>query len=215
MKMEALEAEFRLTEQDIVEPFLFLSEEIATWATQAEEEAAIRANLIRDSEELTVKAGDTAVALPSLLYDIQYVECQYPDGTTTEVFAKDRGTLDQERPGWRAETCRPQDYIHDDKQMVLGGIAEADCTLYVEFYRRPKKALSAASDVPEIAAVHHLNLLDWVRYRAYLKPDIDTQDNKRALAAEASFTAYFGRRKTADLRRAQNAVVPHRNRVHL
>lgn len=215
MNLGELELEFRATEQDTARPYLFSPEEIAIWATQAESEAAVRGNLIRDSGEISISAGDTAVTLPSGLYDIQYVECRAADGTINEVYPKDRGTLDIDRPGWRTEVIRPQDYVHDDKRMVLAGVSDADYSLYIEFYRTPKSPLVKSSDAPEIDVIHHIRLVNWIRFRAYSKKDVDTQDDGKALEGEASFSAYFGMRKTSNLRRAQNAVKPHRNRVHL
>lgn len=66
-------------------------------------------------------------------------------------------------------------------------------------------------DEPEIAEVHHINLLDWVLFRAYSKPDADAFDPNRSADSMKSFSDYFGKRGTADLRRRQNANRPHRN----
>ncbi len=206
---------FRIRSQDKVRPYLWPDDELAPWFSEAEKEAAIRSRLIHDSEEFTVKTGETTVDLPGSLFDIQYAELRYGDGTAREITGTDRQTLNSSRPGWRTKVEPPVDYIHDDKALVFGAVADADCTLYLEFYRIPREALEGDDDAPEISENHHMNLVDWVLFRAYSKPDPDTQNPGKAEDAEGRFIAYFGARPDADLRRRQNANRPHRNRIHL
>ena len=118
------------------------------------------------------------------------------------------------RPGWRSRNERPTHYVLDDKRLIVSALPDQDYTLYIEFFRTPGKALQNDSDTPEIAEAHHLNLLDWVLHVAYSKPDADAFNPNKSAESEASFTAYFGKRPNADLRRRQNANRPHRNRLH-
>ncbi len=215
MNLSELINAFRTQSQDKVRPYLWPDDELAPWFSEADKEAAIRSRLINDSEEFTVKAGDTTIDLPKELFDIQYAELRAADGTAKEITGTDRQTLNALRPGWRTKSEPPVDYIHDDKTLMFGAVADADYTLYLEFFRTPKRALREEGDESEINDQHHLNLVDWVLFRAYGKPDPDTQNPGKSEDAEGRFTAYFGKRPDADLRRRQNANRPHRNRIHL
>ncbi len=215
MNLRALVDVFRIKAQDNVRPYLWPDDEVAAWFSDAEQEAAIRARLITDHEEIAIAAGEAGIDLPKCLFDIQYAELRSADGTAREIKGTDRVTLDASRPGWRTKTEPPTGYIHDDRTLTFGAIPDADYTLYLEFFRVPAARLENDSDEPEIAEQHHMALLDWVLFRAYEKPDADTMNPGKSAEGEARFTAYFGQRPNADLRRRQNANRPHRNRLHM
>lgn len=215
MKTADLIALFRRESDDRVKnPYLWDDPDVVEYLAEAEREAAQRANLIRDTEEFPVKAGDTTIDIGALVYDIQYAELCMADGTFVRISPTSRDTLDAERPGWRRKTDRPSGYIHDDKTLLFDAIVSEDCTLYIEYFRFPKKPLKDDSDIPEIAEAHHEHLVDWALHRAFGRPDADGFDPARSAAANDRFTAYFGKPKNADLRRRQNKDRPHRNRVH-
>lgn len=214
MNLRGLIEQFRILAQDKVRPYLWPDDEVAPWFAEAEKEAAIRSRLIHDSDEFVVGIGETTIDLPDGLFDIQYAEVRSASGEAKEISATDRTTLNAKRPGWRTESKQPVDYIHDDKSLTFGSVPDAEFTLYLEFYRTPSKALQQDSDKPEINDQHHGNLVDWVLFRAYSKPDPDTQNPGKAKEAEERFEDYFGKRPDADLRRRQNANRPHRNRLH-
>lgn len=214
MNLRKLIDQFRIKAQDKVRPYLWPDDELAPWFSEAEKEGAIRAKLIRGSDEFMITAGEASVDLPSSLFDIQYAELRADDGTVKEITGTDRLTLDALRPGWRSANEKPVFYIHDDKTLILGAVPDADYTLYIEFFRTPDSPLEADSDEPEIAEQHHIHLVDWVEFRAYEKPDADTMNPGKSKDGEERFSAYFGKRPNADLRRRQNANRPHRNRLH-
>lgn len=207
--------QFRVRAMDTVKPYLWPDRELAGWFSEAEEEAAVRARLIFDTDEITVGTGETGkIDLPPRLFDIQYAELRAADGSITEIAGGSRRELDRLRPGWRSNVERPTNYVHDDKSLYLSAIPDQDYTLYVEFFRLPKAALEEDEDTPEINEVHHMNLVDWVLFRAYAKPDADAFNPEKSKESEAAFVSYFGKRSNADIRRRQNASRPHRNRVH-
>ena len=207
--------QFRVRAQDTKRPYLWPDPEIAGWFSEAESEAAVRALLIFDTEELAVSAGDSEkIVLPLPLFDIQHAELRAADGSVTVIDGSSRRELDRLRPGWRSKTERPTHYVHDDKSLSLSAIPDQNYTLYIEFFRLPKRALEEDEDVPEINEVHHFNLIDWVLFRAYSKPDADAFNPDKSKEAEVAFVSYFGKRSNADIRRKQNASRPHHNRVH-
>ena len=208
--------QFRVRVADTARPYLWPDPELAGWFTEAEAEAAVRALLIFDTVEIPVSAGNSdKINLPVLLFDIQHAELRAADGSVTIITGGSRRELDRLRPGWRSKVERPTNYVHDDKSLVLSAIPDQDYTLCIEFFRLPNGALENDDDVPEINEVHHLNLIDWVLFRAYAKQDADGFDPGKSKEAEAAFVSYFGKRSNADIRRRQNASRPHRNRVHL
>lgn len=216
MKLGDLKAEFRVRVQDTVCPYLWTNDEITPWFAEAESEAAIRARLLRDTVEQSITAGDsTPIDVPAALFDIQYAELRAADGRRLVLAPSSREAQDQTRPGWRQRIEPPSAYFHDDKTLRLNAVPDQDYTLYLEFFRTPTPLLIEDEDEPEIAAIHHRALIDWVEFRAYSKPDAETMNPGKATAAEARFIAVFGRRPTADLRRRQNANRPHRNRLVL
>lgn len=214
MNLKQLITQFRIRTMDTVKPYLWPDTELGPWFTESEAEAAVRALLIHDTDTFDIKAGDTdPVNLPASLFDIQYAELRGADGKTYEITGTTRRALNQVTPGWRSRVGIPGNYIHDDKTLSLSAVPDQDYTLYLEFYRLPSRDFSSDNDEPEINEVHHLNLIDWVEFRAYAKPDPDAQNPKKSAEAEGRFVSYFGQRSTADIRRKQNANRPHRNRL--
>jgi len=216
MDLAAMIGQFRVQAQDARKPYLWPDSELEYWFSEAESEAAVRARLLRDTDEFSIASGNNdPLELPIGLFDIQHAELRASDGTTYEISATSRRDLDWLRPGWRSRAERPTNYVHDDKQLILSSLPDQDYTLYLEFFRLPKNRLEGDDDEPEIAEAHHANLIDWVLFRAYSKPDADAFDANKSAVSLAAFERYFGASTNADLRRRQNASRPHRNRVHL
>ena len=214
MNLGAMIQRFRVLTRDTVKRYMWQDDEIAPWFVEAESEAAIRSRLIRDDIEIDITAGDAVLDLPADLFEIEYAELRDSSGNVFEITALTRKELSVVRPLWRTTTERPAHFIHEEKTLVLGAIADQDYILYVEFFRTPRNPLSSEKDEPEIAAHHHEHLIDWVMFRAYSKPDSDSMNPGKAQESEARFIDYFGPRPKANLRRRQNANRPHRNTLH-
>lgn len=200
--------------KDTKKPYLWPDSELIPFFAEAEDEAALRAKLLFDTDELSVSSGETSIDLPEKLFDIQYAELRDADGKSFEITGSSRQVLDSTRPGWRGRVERPREYVHDDKTLALSAIPDQGYTLYLEFYRLPKRPVTSLTDAPEIHDVHHLYLIEWVLHKAYSKPDADTLNPGAAAKAEGEFTRQFGFRPNADMRRRQNANRPHRNATH-
>ncbi len=215
MKLGDLKEEFRVRTSDMERPYLWSDEELARWFAEAEAEAAIRAKLLRDSDEYSFSAGDVPrVDLPANVFDIQYAELRDAAGNAYPISPSSYELQDEYNSKWRRNVERATHYIHDDLFLILTAIPDQSYTLYVEFWRTPARALKDDGNAPEIGEIHHLRLIDWVEFRAYSKPDVDTFDAGKSKDAEGRFAAIFGKRPSADLRRRQNANRPHRNRLH-
>jgi hypothetical protein len=220
MNLESLEASFRTDADDAVVPYLWSSDEVKGWFNEAQEEACVRGNLIFEASrpELTqiavsVAAGNT-YKLNELMHEINYASITDAGGHTTELVLKNRSELSRICPNWRTTSERPRFLVHYDKTLELGCVINAPYTMKVEGHRLPLKCLKDDSDIPEINRNHHIHLVQWVLYRAYQKPDSETLNPGKADDALKRFEDYFGPRPDANLRKDENADLPHHNRSY-
>ena len=211
MNLEQLIQQFRIDADDLVpNPYLWEGEWIAAWLTEAQSQAAIRGRLLFEASdpaicEIPVTAGVATYPLHRTLYELEHLRFKAAgSGNSERVRLKTREELDRIRPGWRdrCSDSQPCFAIQDDTRITLVDRPSVAGTLYVEGYRLPLRALVNDNDKPEIHEAHHRHLVHWALYRAFSKPDADGRDPGRAAAAEAAFTAYFGRLPDADLRRS-------------
>ena len=209
MNLEQLIEQFRIDADDLQDPPLWEPEWVAAWLTEAQAEAAVRGRLLFEAAdpaicEIAVTAGVATYPLHKSLYELEHLRFKASGATTSDrVHLKTREELDRIRPGWRDRTdSRPCFAIQDDTRITLVDRPSVDGTLFVEGYRLPLKALANDNDKPEINEAHHRHLVHWALHRAFSKPDADAQDKTRAATEEAAFTAYFGPRPDADLRRS-------------
>ena len=209
MNLGELIANFRVDERDTAAPYNWPDEDLTRWFNEAVEEAAIRKSLIMEELTLTLTAGDTGVTIPARVVEVRTARI-VEAGVTYWLDPTDRYEQDRLNRDWRDIIERPTAFIHDDSSITLNRIVAASGELKLECYRVPVNPMADDSDEPEISAVHHRRLDGWVRYRAYMVPDSDFGDKKRAEQGIADFEDYFGRRPDADHRRNNNANRPHR-----
>jgi hypothetical protein len=215
MTLAQLIAQFRADARDAVAPHLFSDAQVTGWLNEAENEAAIRARLLHESASSTictisVTAGQTSYALSPLLYEIDHIGFIAADATARKpVKLISRAELDVSESDWRDRTGPVQYAIQDDSSIRLAFTPEADGILVMEGFRLPVEPLTITTDTPEINAVHHRHLVDWALFRAFSVPDAETLDAGRAASAEARFTAYFGIKPDADLRRSTRQDTQH------
>ena len=209
MNLEQLRQQFRIDADDLVtNPPLWEDEWIAAWLTEAQDQAAMRARLLLDDytpalTHIAVTAGVDSYPLHPKLYEIAVIDFAPVTGYVQPVYLTSREKLDRDRNGWRNEPPgTPCNAIQTDTRLRLVPVPSIDGSLRIEGYRLPLKALVNDNDKPEIHEAHHRHLVHWALYRAFSKPDADGRDPGRAAAAEAAFTAYFGRLPDADLRRS-------------
>ena len=209
MNLGKLIDDFRKDEMDDGNPPFNSDQRLTNLFNEAEEEAAIRSNLLRKTLDFQLVAGDFEIDLPPEITEIRTARI-VEDGQTYHLDPTDRYEQDRLYRDWRDATARPTAFIHDDKSLTLNRIAETASVLYLECYRLPENKMADDSDEPEIAATHHRKLSGWVRFRAYSTPDADFGDKTKAAQGLADFEDYFGHRPRADNRRANNANRPHR-----
>jgi hypothetical protein len=75
-------------------------------------------------------------------------------------------------------------------ELQLYPIPDHDGFIQLYVYRLPLKNITESSEF-EISEPHHLNLLNWVKYKAYLKQDVETFDGTRAVEFRQAFSDWI------------------------
>jgi hypothetical protein len=206
VRREALRRRVRLLAQDTTLPYLWQDEDIDDWLNEAQQEAAIRARLLRATPashpalcEFSLTAGETTIALPDQLYEISYQEWQSV-GERRPLKLVSREWMDTTLPGWRAMPAAEPDYLVQDRQALeVVPAPSADGAVLIEGYRLPEP-MDLDADEPRIPLAHHIHLVQWALHIGYSLPDAETLNPGKSQTAEAEFTRYFGARPDADLR---------------
>lgn len=220
MNLAELIAQFRVDNDDQRKPYLFSDELLTTLFNDAEEEAALRANLIFESTNpaictVPVTAGEVKYDLHESIFHVTYATFT-ADGSeeVCELKVAGRLTADLARSRRRLDAGKPSAIIVDDTFLELDCLPESDGTLQLEAYRAPLEKMAKEKDTPEIGRAHHRFLSKWVEHRAYSRPDTETFNPQRAQRSEEQFTAQFGNRPDADQRRAAQADAPPHNTAY-
>lgn len=218
MTLVDLIAQFRSDSDDRVAPYLSSDDDVTLWLNEAEEEAALRANLIHDATtaavcSIAVTAGVNVYPLHEAVFDITNAYFT-PAGSTNVITLglTDRIEQDRVRPGWRRLTEEPRQAIQNDTNIELACLPSTAGTLALECYRAPLDKMANDADSPEIGRAHHRHLVLWALHRHYSRPDADIFNPQGASKAETEFTRVFGLRPDADLRRSFQANRPMFNK---
>lgn len=206
MRREALRRRVRLLAQDTTLPYLWQDEDIDDWLNEAQQEATIRARLLRATPashpamcEYPLAASETAITVPDQLYEISHQEWT-AGGERRPLKLVSREWMDTTLPGWRAMPAAEPDYLVQDRQaleVVPPPIAAG--SVLIEGYRLPEP-MELDDDEPRIPLAHHIHLVQWALHVGYSLPDAETFNPGKSQAAEAEFARYFGARPDADLR---------------
>lgn len=206
MTLEDLIRRFRVLSLDNATPPFWADEDVTDWLNEAQNEACIRARLIREDElaavcSIALTPGIHTYALSPLVYEIISMWVKPASGINRPVTLRSREWLNHHLPEWR-ECTRPAEIaIQDDTTVRIVGTVEVGDTLELECYRLPLRPMANDTDKPEIHTMHHGHLVQWALHRAFGVPDADSFDPTKSARAEAEFTKYFGIRPDADARR--------------
>jgi len=214
MTLEDLITQFREDTGDTTRPYKFSDDYLAMLLSEAEEEAALRKRLLPETWTIDVTAAESTYPLEDNVLSIDkamFLADGEADTDTVELILTTRKTQDRQSPGWRFRSEPPTALIVDDTQVVFACLPDAAGTLTLEGCRAPSQAMTTGSDTPEIGRAHHRFLTKWAEHRAYMRPDSETLDPARSERAEKAFTAHFGNRPDADMRRDEMADGPSRN----
>ncbi len=234
MTLEDLIAAFRSRAQDTAEPYLWSDAEVKEFVNDAENEAAERASLLRDTMtvavcEVDVVAGTAAYLLDARILRVERAKLDLGSVplSLSSTAAMDRGAGVTPRDwrtqslswqsgvsgsGWEQRTGTPAMALLDREgaqwKLTLVPKPVVDDTLRLQVFRQPLAPMAADDDTPEIPTRLHIRLVDWMMYRAYSKEDAETFNRTKAMEAEALFTRAFGERIDANARRKQDDRAP-------
>lgn len=186
MKLSELIAECRRLTDDYASPPLWADPEWRQHLNEAEREACVRARLLVDDSgrhsELILHPGTRRHRLNDLVIDV--LEARTDD--------------DRLFTGWTL----------DESHFIVDRPVSESTRLTLTVQRYPLREMVEADSSPEIRPQHHIHLVQWALYRAYLKRDADTFDPTRSATHEALFDHYFGPRPTANVLRKQRRKTP-------
>lgn len=220
MTLAELIAQFRVDSDDLAAGQLSSDANITAWLNEAEDEAAIRAQLIHDVS--TVAVCSIAVTAPTSVYTLHSAILDItravftPTGSTTEyeLYLTDRIEQDRTHPGWRTLVDIPHEAIQLDTTLQLGCIPSTSGTITLEAHRLPLLPIEdRASESPEIGRVHHRHLVQWALHRCYSRPDTEVFNPNKAATALAEFERVFGLRPGPSYRRDSQANRPQHNKA--
>lgn len=180
---------------------------LAEWTeyvNDAENEACIRANLIIDKSSslanITVVGGTATYSTDEKILVIKRVKLL----SGTEPLVKtSRRVLDATYPNWEAATGVVRSWLPDGtNKITLYKSPIAGTTMNLMVSRLPENPMTLVNKLiesPEIDAMYHQGLVDWMLHRAYSKQDSETLDKGKAKEHLTRFTKRFGERPPAEV----------------
>lgn len=215
MNLGGLVERFRTDVDDKAIPYLWSDESVIAWLNDAVDEACQRKRLIFDKTSqqvchIDVTPGVTVYPLHEAINELVFVSMTPPGDQPIKLGIVDSLYLDENSSDWRIRVNRPSNVIHHDTSLELDAIPDQAYSINLEVYRSPCSKMKVDADKPEIHRLHHLRLLDWVKYCAYSIPDADAMNTDKASISYGMFEEYFGPRPDADQRKDQNSNRPHR-----
>lgn len=218
MNVSELRDAFRAQIDDLVAPYLVSDALFLDFLNEAESEACIRAELLRDKSSafctIAVTSGTAVYDLDATIFSIPHASITNTGGQVTGLVSTNDWYLDGIlQTDWRNESDIPRWFIYRDSTIELVPKPNDDFTLNLDCYRTPLAKMVLDADSPEINGAYHRYLLYWVMHRAYSIPDEDIYNPKKAEQNESDFTKVFGYRPTATMRKRQRMNTPHRNKL--
>jgi hypothetical protein len=205
MTLDELIAEFRDQADDQAVPYLWDEPTLTRYANQADEEAARRSRLLLDATteavcKYDVTADDPWITLHASVIEVIHAQIEFtddedpPNKTTIYLDRELRYDLDRDRSCWREDKGDPGAFVPDIERGKLrfDRIPSRDGVLRLEVSRLPLTAMSAGTHQPSMPGRYHIDLVQWMLYRAFSRRDSDGFDPNSAAKALAAFERVFG-----------------------
>lgn len=202
MKLDELLELFRREVDDISEPYLWSDEEFFAYLNEAQDVFVRLIGGIADRRsaltKISYKAGDQFRPYDSRILrikgafdqDNRILGIRNLDNFETGYLEDDYGvrsneSLDDGKTG-------PVKYLITDvetDEIQLYPIPEEAGWIRLFVYRRPLEEITDCNGAElEIKSYYHLNLLNWVKYRAFMKQDVETFDGAKSAEFRTAFT---------------------------
>ncbi len=198
MTVEELIARARARTDDTVSPYLVSDEDLVAFANEAQNQACERALLLHDyTSTLCSFTTEAAVAAYPLDRRILAVTRASVDGSHIPLEPLNTHDSYLYQVAQSLGAGRPQ-ALHNTRGHIVGeATPDAEKKGSRIIYRYPLKALTETDQVPEIPAVYHEKLVDWMVFRAFGKWDVELYNKSDRDAALAAFQVSFGEPRSA------------------
>ena len=202
MTPEKLYELFRLEVDDISEPYLWEDAEFYAYLNEAQDLHITEIGGIADRSssftKITYKSGDQFLKYDPRIFRIKgawdednrrisIVNLDNMEGIAgdDDYGARVLSGLDDSLTG----PIRAIITDVEDERIQLYPIPEAAGYIQLYVFRRAVYGITEESEEFEIPSYYHLNLLNWVKYKAYSKQDVETFDTKKAMEFRIEFMA--------------------------
>ena len=203
-------AEFRAQRGDSALDYLWSDDEIRTYLNSAVDEVCERALLLEDRStpdctQITLIAGQANYVLHPATIKVKRIT--YAGKAITETSVE---SLDSDDPQWELRTGTPTEYVLTGttglRLIPTPTTASVAVTnkIYLTIYRTQLEMFTESSsdaEAPEVPAIYHLRMMNWIYRCALLKTDAETFNKIKASEYEAIFEGDFGVRPDANVQR--------------
>lgn len=201
MNVEEFISQFRNYMSDTQKPYLWSDEEIVLYLNEAEREAARRSRSFIDSSTPEVCMIDAIPGVQSYELDprVIYIRRVRTSAHTDPVSPIHLQLIDKVDDRWETAQGRVENYVvgHESGKISLVRIPKVAQTIRMTVVREPLCEMQTLSDEPELPKRYHMQLLEYVYYRAYMKHDSEAENTQLAQSHYAIFEAEFGSKHLA------------------
>lgn len=209
MRLDALISAFRVEADDVALPQLWSDADVISFLNEAQKEACIRARLLMASSTITLVVAQANYRLAANVIDV--LVARLPNTNTALCRESELSLQDKFYSGKPSGYSVEGDPSGDGalgRELWLDYLPAVVDTLTLRCHTLPTAMVTPTTDYPQIGPEHHRPMIDWALHLAFRKRDSDTQDLARADRYEARFTASFGMRQSANVRRKQQRHAP-------
>ena len=189
MKQSALIALIRRYSGDDVEPYVVPDTVLAGFISEAETEAAERAQYLRldSTYDIAVTSGVSVYAInPSIIF----LDSVRLSGEGKPLIKTTRRELDFNLNKWVTEVSTPKYYFQDDTKLTLYPMPDKSYTMQLEGSRRPIVSMETPSQ-------YHDDLSNWCLFRFFSINNSGMTDVNKALMYAGQFDKAFGHKRNA------------------
>ena len=189
MKQSALIALIRRYSGDDVEPYVVPDAVLAGFISEAETEAAERAQYLRLDSTYDI-AVTNGVSVYTINPNIIFIESLRLSGADRPLVKTTRRELDFNINKWVTEVSTPKYYFQDDTKLTLYPIPDKAYTLQLEGSRRPTASMETPSQ-------YHDDLSHWCLFRFFSINNSGMTDVNKAIMYSGQFDKSFGHKRKA------------------
>jgi hypothetical protein len=189
MKQSALIALIRRYSGDDVEPYVVPDTVLASFISEAETEAAERAQYLRldSTYDIAVTSGVSVYAInPSVIF----IDSVRLSGESKPLIKTTRRELDFNINKWITEVATPKYYFQDDTKLTLYPMPDKNYTMQLDGSRRPIVSMETPSQ-------YHDDLSNWCLFRFFSINNNGMTDVNKALMYSSQFDKAFGHKRNA------------------